>query len=87
MSLERDDPPREERHGFRTNPRQIAGGVVAVLLVAFIIANGDQQEISFLVWTATVPLWLGLGVAALAGLAIGFLLGGRRQKRRARRHD
>lgn len=82
MSLERDDPPHEERHGFRTNPRQIVGGVVAVVLVAFVIANGDQQEISFLFWEATVPLWLALGLSALLGLAVGFLLGGRRQKRR-----
>jgi uncharacterized integral membrane protein len=81
---DRSGPP-EERHGFRTNPRQIAAGVSAILLLAFILANNDEAPISFLFWEATVPLWFGLAVAAVLGGAVGFLFGGRRQKRKLRR--
>lgn len=86
MSWERADPPtREDRHGFRTNPRQIVGGVIAVALLAFILGNRQEVRIEFFFAEVRLPLWIVLAATTLLGAAVGFLLGGRRQKRRMRR--
>lgn len=75
---------RGENHRFRTNPRQIGGGVIAVVLVIFIASNSTSVPVSFLMVEVTTPLWLTLTVTALFGAAVGALLLSRRQKRRAR---
>jgi uncharacterized integral membrane protein len=78
------DGGTEERHGFRTNPRQIAGIVLVIALVWFVLANREETDINFFVVDVSMPLWLVLAGTALVGAAVGFLLGGRRQKRKLR---
>jgi uncharacterized integral membrane protein len=80
----RDGGSAEQRHGVRTNPRQIAGIVLVIALVWFILANRKPVDISFFVVEVSMPLWLVLGGTASVGAAVGFLLGGRRQKRKLR---
>ena len=59
------------------SPRTIVALVLAVLVLVFVALNRDETEISFVVFTATTPVWIALGVAAAGGFAAGFLLGRR----------
>lgn len=72
-----DDGPRE---GFRPTPRQVVAAVVAVLLVVFVAVNSDSTEVSFVFFSATLPLWVVLAGTALVGIAIGMVMGSRRTK-------
>jgi uncharacterized integral membrane protein len=49
----------------------IIAGVVAVLLVVFMLQNTDEQEISFLLFEGTIPLWMALLLAAIGGAIVG----------------
>jgi uncharacterized integral membrane protein len=61
--------------------RTIAGLLLAVLLVVFIVVNRDETRISFVFFESTTALWVALALAAAGGLAAGFLLGRRRYRR------
>ena len=69
-----------ENHGFRLNPKQFAGILIAIVLVIFILSNRERQTVDFLFVELTVPLGL-----ILTGTAVGALALSRRQKRHARR--
>ena len=62
--------------------RTIGGLVIAGLLIVWILVNRDPVEVSFIVTTATVPLWLVLAIAAVLGAATGFLVGRKRYRSR-----
>lgn len=49
------------------------GAAIAVVLVIFIVMNRAETSISFIFLTATVPLWVALGLAAAGGFVAGFL--------------
>lgn len=74
-----------DNHGFRLNPRQFVGILIALVLVVFILSNRTDVTVQFLTVESTMSLWLVLTLTALAGAAIGALGFARRQKRRARR--
>jgi uncharacterized integral membrane protein len=60
--------------------RAIGGGVVAAVVLLFIVLNRDETEISFIVFSARTALWLALSVAAAGGFVAGFLLGRQRYR-------
>ncbi|MGV8966517.1 MAG: lipopolysaccharide assembly protein LapA domain-containing protein [Cellulomonas sp.] len=66
----------------RISGRAIGGLVIAAVLVVWILANRDQVEVSFLVTTAVVPLWVVLAIAAALGVIAGFLIGRSRYRSR-----
>ncbi|MFV0317566.1 MAG: hypothetical protein ACK5O2_11490 [Microthrixaceae bacterium] len=77
-----DDDLRSD--GFKLTPRHIVGGVIALVLLVFILANGDETNVSLLFVDVDLPLWLTLAVTALLGGCVGMLLGSRRAKAKLR---
>ncbi len=71
-------------HGFQINTRVVLGGIVTFALVVFIAGNSQDAKIQFLLFSATLPLWIVLAGTALFGAAIGALLTQRRQRRKDR---
>jgi uncharacterized integral membrane protein len=63
--------------GSRLSPRTIVALIVTVLLVLFVVLNRDTTEVSFILFSAEVNLWVALALAAVAGGLAGFLLGRR----------
>lgn len=72
----------EPKEPFRPSGRQIAGGLIAVLLLIFIVTNTDDAAVTLVVTTVTMPLWLVLAGTALLGVIVGMGLGSRRTKRK-----
>lgn len=68
-----------ERSGL--TPRAVVGIVAAVLLVVWVLVNRDEVSVSFLFWTARLPLWVVIAVAGLLGATAGFFAGRRRYRR------
>lgn len=72
---------RSPQTGNRLSGRTITGIVAAVLLVVFVLVNRDQVDVTFVVWSAVLPLWVALALAGILGAAAGFLIGRRRYRR------
>lgn len=72
----------EPKEPFRPSGRQAAGGIVAVLLLIFIVTNTDDAEVTLFITTVTLPLWFVLGGTAVLGVLVGMGLGARRTKRK-----
>ena len=66
----------------RISGRAIGGLIIAAVLLVWILSNRAQVEVSFIVTTAVVPLWLVLAIAAVLGVAAGFLIGRKRYRAR-----
>ena len=73
-------PVRKER---AIASKTIAAVAVALLLIAFGVANDDHVSVDYLIATRDSPLILVIGVSALLGAIIGALLM-RRPRARAR---
>ncbi len=54
--------------------RTIAGLVLALVVLLFVVLNRDETEISFIVFDARTALWIALLLAALGGFVAGFLM-------------
>jgi uncharacterized integral membrane protein len=75
------DRSGSERKGFGgLGAKGIAGIAIAILILVFIVINGDDTAVSFIFFTATVPLWVALSIAAAGGLIAGLLIGRRRYR-------
>jgi uncharacterized integral membrane protein len=61
--------------------RALAGGLLALLLLLFIVLNRDQTKVSFVIFDARTDLWLALLIAAGGGFVAGFLLSRARYRR------
>src|SRR5690349_11997044 len=67
--------PRPEEGSPRTRAGALWAGIVVsavvlVLLLIFIVQNGDPVEIAFLGWAATLPTGVALLAAAVAGILV-----------------
>ena len=49
-----------EDGGFRPSGKQIGAGLVALVLVIFVLQNTDSTSLTLLVFDVTFPLWLVL---------------------------
>jgi uncharacterized integral membrane protein len=66
----------------------IASGTGIAALVAFMLQNTEDVNLSFLVWDFTLPVWLLTLASALLGAVIWFGLGVlRRHRRRVERRQ
>ena len=65
----------------RISGRTIAGVVIAVVMVVWILSNRQRVSISFLLTSATMPLWVALAISGVLGCVVGFLVGRRRYRR------
>ena len=63
----------------------IALGIVAVLLLIFILQNDNQGPIDFLFWHFKVRIWAALLMAAALGFVGGYLICWLRRRRRLAR--
>lgn len=63
----------------------VTGTLVLLLLLVFILQNTEQTEYAFLLWSFSLPLGVGVLLAAISGALIMALVGGIRilQIRRA----
>lgn len=65
----------EERKARRSmTMKLVVGGVVAVVLLAFIFQNRNSTPFTFLVFEFSAPLWVMLAVTAAVGAAIALAL-------------
>jgi len=60
----------------------IALVVVGVLLLLFILQNGERGTINFLFWDVTMRTWMALLIAAVLGFVGGYLVAHLRRRRR-----
>ncbi len=54
--------------------RQIAGGVLLLVAVVFVLQNQRSTTVRFLIPEVTAPLWVALFVSVLLGVLAGGLL-------------
>lgn len=67
------------------SPAVIAGAVIAVVLLIFIVQNSDRVDVTWLVFTRRAPVWLVILVSAVLGYVAGQLIAyGVRRHRRSR---
>lgn len=79
-------PPGEPGHRppskqMTFTPRQIAGAVLLVIAVIFIVENTERVGVRLIIPMVHAPLWLALLIAAALGV-LGTLLVQRRRGRR-----
>jgi len=68
-------PERRDSDGDRGGKvRLVVGWILAILLVAFVLANTTSVSVNFLAKKVEMPLIIVLVVTALVGAAIGGLL-------------
>ena len=60
--------------------RSIAGIVIGILVLLFIVVNRHETRVSFIVVRAETALWIALALAAAGGFVAGFLIGRRRYR-------
>ncbi len=80
----RDAPRRPVKKERAIASKSIAALAVALLLIAFGIANSDDVRMDWLLFHSSTPLIVVIGVSALLGAVLGGLAVARRP-RRARR--
>jgi uncharacterized integral membrane protein len=86
---ESSDVPLEESsdgHDRRLIMRLLVAAAVVVLAVLFVVQNNDRVGMSFVFFTVTTRLWVGLLVALVLGALLGQAaeaLWARRKRRRA----
>ena len=51
--------------------RLVVGAVVVILAILFVVQNNDKVEMSFVFFTVTTRLWVGLLVALVLGALLG----------------
>jgi uncharacterized integral membrane protein len=88
MQRRQDEP---EGRGDWTERREGPGGIAIVLialviLVAiFVLQNTDEADVDLLFWSAAVPVWAAIAIAAVVGFVAGWVASRIRARRRARR--
>ena len=60
--------------------RTVLAIVIGIVALLFIVLNRDHTEISFILFSASAPLWLALGMVAACGFAAGYFLARRNGK-------
>lgn len=86
-NFEGREPPAPPRSGI--SPRQVLIAILAVLLIAFAIANFERVEVNFLLFQTRARVITVVAVAAALGFVIGYFIGrpSREDRKRLRRRD
>lgn len=82
--MEEQPQVQVQRRPRKGRGRLIVVGVIAVVIVVFILQNGADTELSFLWMDFTWPAWLVILLALAIGVVAGLLIGAyaRRPRRR-----
>ena len=75
-----NDPPKTDER-FRPTPKQIVGGIIALVALVFIFQNTDERTVNFLFWDASAATWIWLLFVFVAGGLVGYMFAVRRAKR------
>jgi uncharacterized integral membrane protein len=73
----------ERREG--PSAKLIVAGILVVVILLFVLQNGDRTQISFLFFDGRYPLWTLLVVGAALGFVAGWLVSAARRRRLERR--
>jgi uncharacterized integral membrane protein len=73
----------EHREG--PGPKLIVAGVLLLVILVFVLQNGERTQIRFLFLDGEYPLWTLLVVGAALGFAAGWLVAAARTRRRLER--
>ena len=73
----------ERREG--PSPKLIVAGIIVVVILLFVLQNGERTRISFLFLDGQYPLWTLLVVVAVLGFVAGWLVSAARRHRLERR--
>jgi uncharacterized integral membrane protein len=73
------------KQGRRVSPELVVAGVLAVLLIIFIVQNADDAEVTWIFLDSTTPLWVVIFVSAIAGYLVGQLIEAGIKRRRRNR--
>ena len=86
-NFEGQPPPATPRAGI--SPRQVLIAVLALVLIAFAVANFERVEVSFLLFETRARVVTVIAVAGVLGFVIGYFVGRptREQRRRAAKKD
>jgi uncharacterized integral membrane protein len=87
MGGDDDDPGGKDWVERREGPslKLIAAGVLALVVLFFVLQNGDRTQIQFLFFDGMYPLWILVVVVAALGFVAGWLVAGARGRRRLER--
>ena len=86
-NFEARQPPTPPRAGI--SPRQVVIGILALVLIAFAIANFERIKVSFLLFETQARVVTVIAVAAGLGFVIGYFVGrpSREQRKRLGKLD
>jgi uncharacterized integral membrane protein len=79
------DQPRNVNEGAdrqRNIFATVVGGIIAVIVVIFMVQNTEEVQVQWLGLSWSMPLWLLIVIALLLGTAIGWLARWRHARRR-----
>ena len=62
----------------------IVSGIVGVAAIIFILQNSETQDVTFLFFTANVPLSVVIIVSMVLGAVLGWFVGYMRRRKRRR---
>ena len=79
MSSSESPSPGERRIRASQTVRVVIWLVVLALLVVFAALNTDKVNVDWAFDTTDVPLWVVIGVSAVAGVVIGYVARPRRR--------
>lgn len=60
--------------------KQVAAGILAILVIVFILENTHHTNVRFIIPKTSAPLWLALLLSAAVGACAGALFVHRRSK-------
>jgi len=78
----KDKNEREEKsqENGGLSAKQVGWLISAVVALLFVIFNSDKSKISFVVFSAKLPLWVLIIVSMVLGFLLAKLTGGRDKK-------
>lgn len=74
-----NDGFNNEKDSSGLSPKQVGWVVLAVIAALFVVLNSDKSKISFIAFSANLPLWVLVIVSLTLGFLIGKLTGSRRK--------
>ena len=69
--------------GVTIPPRVAGGGIIAILVLIFILQNRDTYQVNFLWLNIESPLWLWFLIMFVAGGVVGWIASRNRIRRKA----
>jgi uncharacterized integral membrane protein len=69
---DRDDGVGRARSGL--SPALVAAGVIAIVLIIFILQNSNRASVEFLFFERQTPVWVAIGIGIVLGVILDRLV-------------